>query len=50
MPGIHSLFHISACLVANHCRLEPEFAHNLGFYAGDLDTDFMSQLQRSPNG
>ncbi|OJJ00777.1 hypothetical protein ASPVEDRAFT_82333 [Aspergillus versicolor CBS 583.65] len=31
-------------------RLEPEFAHNLGFYAGDLDTDFMTQLQRSPNG
>ncbi|BCS23052.1 Zn(II)2Cys6 transcription factor [Aspergillus puulaauensis] len=31
-------------------RFEPEFAHNLGFYAGDLDTDFMSQLQRSPNG
>ncbi|KAL4866117.1 hypothetical protein BDV12DRAFT_210660 [Aspergillus spectabilis] len=30
-------------------RLEPEFAQNLGFYAGGLDTDFMSQLQRLPD-
>lgn len=42
--------HLATCLVANCYRLEPEFAHNLGFYAGDLDTDFMTQLQRSPNG
>lgn len=29
-------------------RLEPEFAHNLGFCAGDLDTDFLIQLQQPP--
>ncbi|CEJ53743.1 hypothetical protein PMG11_00087 [Penicillium brasilianum] len=26
-------------------RQEPAFAHNLGFYDGDLDTDFLAQLQ-----
>ncbi|KAL2801865.1 fungal-specific transcription factor domain-containing protein [Aspergillus granulosus] len=30
--------------------LEPSFAHNLGFYAGDLDTDFLTQLQQPPEG
>ncbi|KAJ5175851.1 uncharacterized protein N7482_001728 [Penicillium canariense] len=29
-------------------RLEPAFAHNLGFYDGDLDTDFLAQLQQPP--
>ncbi|OGE57928.1 hypothetical protein PENARI_c001G10208 [Penicillium arizonense] len=27
-------------------RQEPIFAQNLGFCAGDLDTDFLEQLQR----
>ncbi|KAJ5666685.1 hypothetical protein N7462_011094 [Penicillium macrosclerotiorum] len=27
---------------------EPLFAHNLGFYDGDLDTDFLAQLQQPP--
>ncbi|KAJ5150120.1 hypothetical protein N7448_001698 [Penicillium atrosanguineum] len=27
-------------------RQEPSFAHNLGFYDGDLDTDFLAQLQQ----
>lgn len=26
-------------------RHEPLFAHNLGFFAGDLDTDFVALLQ-----
>ncbi|OJJ35784.1 hypothetical protein ASPWEDRAFT_110917 [Aspergillus wentii DTO 134E9] len=30
-------------------RQEPMFAHNLGFYAGDLDTDFLAQLQQPPD-
>ncbi|KAJ5907395.1 hypothetical protein N7495_000077 [Penicillium taxi] len=30
-------------------RQEPIFAHNLGFYDGDLDTDFLAQLQ-NPTG
>ncbi|KAL4770203.1 hypothetical protein BDW60DRAFT_209386 [Aspergillus nidulans var. acristatus] len=29
-------------------RLEPEFAQNLGFDAGDLDPDFMTHLQQRP--
>ncbi|KAJ5974540.1 hypothetical protein N7481_011750 [Penicillium waksmanii] len=29
-------------------RQEPAFAHNLGFYDGDLDTDFLAQLQHPP--
>ncbi|CAG7941998.1 unnamed protein product [Penicillium salamii] len=28
-------------------RQQPTFAQNLGFYAGDLDKDFLEQLQRS---
>lgn len=31
-------------------RQEPAFAHNLGFYDGDLDTDFLAQLQRPSVG
>ncbi|KAJ5243380.1 uncharacterized protein N7469_001707 [Penicillium citrinum] len=30
-------------------RQEPAFAHNLGFYNGDLDTDFLAQLQQPPS-
>ncbi|OJI80927.1 hypothetical protein ASPTUDRAFT_192866 [Aspergillus tubingensis CBS 134.48] len=30
-------------------RNEPTFAENLGFYAGNLDTDFLAQLQHVPN-
>ncbi|OQE31273.1 hypothetical protein PENSTE_c001G02859 [Penicillium steckii] len=30
-------------------RQEPAFAHNLGFYDGDLDTDFLAQLQQPPS-
>jgi hypothetical protein len=33
-------------LHANYFRHEPIFAQNLGFCAGDLDTDFLEQLQR----
>ncbi|KAJ5729458.1 C6 zinc finger domain protein [Penicillium malachiteum] len=29
-------------------RQEPVFAHNLGFYDGDLDTDFLAHLQHPP--
>ncbi|KAJ6014124.1 hypothetical protein N7540_008715 [Penicillium herquei] len=29
-------------------RQEPIFAHNLGFYDGDLDTDFLAHLQHPP--
>ncbi|KAJ5784402.1 uncharacterized protein N7503_009614 [Penicillium pulvis] len=29
-------------------RQEPSFAQNLGFYDGDLDTDFLAQLQQLP--
>ncbi|CEL03142.1 hypothetical protein ASPCAL04299 [Aspergillus calidoustus] len=29
-------------------RFEPEFAHNLGFYAGDLEADFLTQLNQPP--
>ncbi|OJJ67263.1 hypothetical protein ASPBRDRAFT_59246 [Aspergillus brasiliensis CBS 101740] len=29
-------------------RNEPTFAENLGFYAGNLDTDFLAQLQHVP--
>lgn len=29
-------------------REEPMFAHNLGFYDGHLDMDFLAQLQQSP--
>ncbi|KAJ5994454.1 C6 zinc finger domain protein [Penicillium sp. IBT 35674x] len=29
-------------------RQEPSFAQNLGFYNGDLDTDFLAQLQQLP--
>ncbi|KAJ5997595.1 hypothetical protein N7522_009255 [Penicillium canescens] len=31
-------------------RQEPIFAQNLGFCAGDLDRDFLEQLQRPPDG
>ncbi|KAJ5928625.1 hypothetical protein N7466_007581 [Penicillium verhagenii] len=31
-------------------RQEPSFAQNLGFYDGDLDTDFLAQLQQLPTG
>ncbi|CAG7919139.1 unnamed protein product [Penicillium olsonii] len=31
-------------------RREPTFARNLGFYAGDLDKDFLEQLQRPIDG
>ncbi|KAI3060855.1 transcriptional regulator family: Fungal Specific TF [Aspergillus niger] len=30
-------------------RNEPTFAENLGFYAGNLDTDFLAQLQHVPD-
>ncbi|KAL3492806.1 hypothetical protein BJX62DRAFT_250297 [Aspergillus germanicus] len=29
-------------------RFEPEFAQNLGFYAGDLEADFLTQLNQPP--
>ncbi|KAJ0425644.1 hypothetical protein BJY00DRAFT_308377 [Aspergillus carlsbadensis] len=29
-------------------RYEPEFAQNLGFYAGDLEADFLTQLHQPP--
>ncbi|KAE8414813.1 hypothetical protein BDV36DRAFT_298649 [Aspergillus pseudocaelatus] len=29
---------------------EPTFAHNLGFHAGDLVTDFVTELQQPPHG
>ncbi|KAL4922041.1 hypothetical protein BDW62DRAFT_197278 [Aspergillus aurantiobrunneus] len=47
--GFDALFEELVMSIPNQ-RLEPEFAHNLGFYAGDLDTDFMTQLRRPPNG
>jgi hypothetical protein len=31
-------------------RQHPLFAQNLGFYAGDLDKDFLEQLQQPPDG
>ncbi|CAI7623565.1 unnamed protein product [Penicillium glandicola] len=31
-------------------RQQPLFAQNLGFYAGNLDKDFLAQLQQPPDG
>jgi hypothetical protein len=36
--------------VLTHFRQEPSFAQNLGFCAGDLDRDFLEQLQRPLDG
>jgi hypothetical protein len=32
--------------ILTYFRQEPTFAQNLGFCAGDLDRDFLDQLQR----
>lgn len=37
------------CLLT-FCRQQPLFAQNLGFYAGNLDKDFLEQLQQPPDG
>lgn len=37
------------CLLT-FCRQRPLFAQNLGFYAGNLDKDFLEQLQHPPDG
>ena len=36
--------------ILTRCRQQPLFAQNLGFYAGDLDKDFLDQLQQHPDG
>lgn len=35
--------------ILNKARQQPSFAQNLGFYAGDLDKDFLEQLQHPAN-
>ncbi|RDW76327.1 fungal specific transcription factor domain-containing protein [Aspergillus mulundensis] len=47
--GFDDLFEELVTSIPN-TRLEPAFAHNLGFYGGDLDTDFLSQLQQPSGG
>jgi hypothetical protein len=40
--------HLVNTLELKISRQEPDFAQNLGFYDGDLDTDFLAQLQHPP--
>ncbi|KAL4911343.1 hypothetical protein BDW74DRAFT_172805 [Aspergillus multicolor] len=47
--GYDELFEELVTTIPN-TKLEPAFATNLGFYAGDLDTDFLTQLHQPPGG